>query len=108
MKNESLGEFGRRMFLEGVKAGFSMTKDGFNAEMGSDDALMPSEHERARMDPIDWTKMPAAWQLARELAHAYLTEMPCPARNSGTHDDPDNSGGCIYCGLDIDFPEPEP
>lgn len=31
-------------------------------------------------------------------------EAPCPKRTGGrSHDDPDNSGACIYCGLVLDW-----
>lgn len=32
---------------------------------------------------------------------ALRVAMPCPEREDRGHDDPDNSGLCIYCGLEL-------
>lgn len=89
----------RAAFMAGAHAAFDRTREGFNAECASENLM----GDPTRRGDIDIDALPEFKRDLELSATEYFAARPCLVRERGrTHDDPDASGLCIYCGIQVE------
>jgi hypothetical protein len=99
---QRLDEVLRAAFMAGAAAAFDRTREGFNAEYASDH-LMGDPADLTRHGGFGVEDLPEFKRALELSATEYFAAQPCLVREPGrTHDDPDASGVCICCGIQVE------